>query len=68
MENSSVEGVCDVNGCEAESERSIAVKKVIEAGLPLKNESIKKVQLCKQHYKEFKKTTKKDRELDKLGW
>lgn len=68
MANGKEEGICDVSGCEAVAERSITIKKVLESNLPLKNENIKKVSLCKNHYKEFKKSTKKDRELDKLGW
>ncbi|MGE4274708.1 MAG: hypothetical protein AB7E27_01440 [Candidatus Methanomethylophilaceae archaeon] len=61
-------GVCDVAGCEEAAERSIATKKVTDSGLPLKDEGIKKVGLCKNHYREYKKATKKDRELDKLSW
>jgi hypothetical protein len=28
----------------------------------------KSAHLCHEHYKEFKKKTKKDRTLDRLGW
>lgn len=66
--DSSEDAVCDVAGCDEEAERSIAAKKVIDAGLSLKDKNLKKAQLCKNHYRDFKKATKKDRELDKLNW
>jgi len=69
MPKDSPEGsVCDVAGCDEAAERSIAGKKVIDAGLNLKDKNAKKAQLCKNHYRDYKKATKKDRELDKLNW
>ena len=69
MPKDSPEGaICDVAGCEEPGERSISGKKVIDAGVILKDENAKKAQLCKVHYRDFKKATKKDRELDKLNW
>lgn len=59
---------CDVEGCSAEAERSVAGKKAEKAGLSLSSDPSKNAHLCKTHYKEFKKKTKKDRTLERLGW
>jgi len=59
---------CDVRGCKEPADRSIAAKRVEGAGLSLGETVGKSTHLCKHHYREFKKKTKKDRELDKLGW
>ncbi|MDR2845923.1 MAG: hypothetical protein LBV63_01415 [Candidatus Methanoplasma sp.] len=58
--------VCDVSGCEKESERSISLKQVSKSALKLKDPGLRSVHLCKEHYKEFKKETKTDRDLDKV--
>jgi hypothetical protein len=57
---------CDVKGCGSEAERSIAGDAATEAGLNVE-EGLKRVHLCKEHYKEYKKLSKKDRELNSLG-
>jgi len=59
--------MCEIEGCKAEAVRSISGKKVEKAGLSITDPS-KSVHLCQAHYKEFKKKTKKDRTLDRLGW
>jgi hypothetical protein len=58
---------CSVSGCGREAARSISADKVKAAGL---NVSIreKRAFICREHYKEFKKKTKKDRTLDKWRW
>ena len=59
---------CSVEGCSGLAHRSLSRKKVAEAmAISLKAES-RKVHLCKEHYKAYKKATKKDRELERLGW
>jgi len=61
--------MCDIEGCKAEAVRSISGKKVEKAGLNIAEaDPSKSVHLCHAHYKEFKKKTKKDRTLDRLGW
>ena len=60
--------VCDVTGCSKEAERSINTKKIRETSITVKNESAKSSHLCKDHYRTFKKETKKDRKLDHLGY
>jgi len=53
-----------VSGCKNEAARSITAEKVKAAGLNI-NTSEKRAYLCKEHYKEFKKKTKKDKTLEK---
>ena len=46
-----------------EAIRSISADKVKAAGLKVGDD--KRAYLCKEHYKEYKKKTKKDKTLDK---
>jgi len=55
---------CNVSGCNNEAMRSISVDKVKAAGLSV-GSAEKRAYICKEHYKEFKKKTKKDKTLDK---
>jgi len=55
---------CSVSGCSREATRSISTDKVKSAGLKVASDA-KRAYLCKEHYKEFKKKTKKDKTLDK---
>lgn len=57
---------CDVKGCGSEAERSISEDAATEAGLKV-DEGIKRAHLCKEHYREYKKLSRKDRELNYLG-
>ena len=59
---------CDVEGCKGEAERSISAKKAEASGLTLSDVEGGSVHLCKQHYRDFKKKIKKDRDLERLGW
>ena len=59
---------CDIEGCTAEGVRSISGKKIENAGMSLSSDPDKSAHLCKEHYREFKKKTKTDRTLDRLGW
>lgn len=59
--------ICDVSGCSEPSVRTVSGEKARDAGLSV-SRSLRKVHLCKKHYKEYKKATKKDRELERLGW
>ncbi len=60
---------CGVTGCNEESKRAVSYKKV-KSSLPnLKFDNpLKRIQLCKKHYKEFKKATKTERDLERLTW
>jgi thymidine kinase len=55
---------CSVSGCSREATRSISTDKVKSAGLKV-GSSEKRAYLCREHYKEFKKKTKKDKMIDK---
>ncbi len=55
---------CSVSGCDNDAERSISADKVRAAGLKV-GSADKRAYLCKEHYKEYKKKTKKDKTLDK---
>ncbi len=58
---------CEVSGCSEEAVRAVSAEKARKAGLSV-SKTKGKVHLCKKHYKEFKKATKKERELERLGW
>jgi hypothetical protein len=53
-----------VSGCGREAVRSISAEKARAAGLNV-GSGEKRAYICKEHYKEFKKKTKKDKTLDK---
>ena len=55
---------CNVNGCEKEGARSLNTAKVETAGLHVSSVGKKSV-LCKDHYKEWKKESKDDRDLER---
>jgi hypothetical protein len=54
---------CTVSGCSREAARSLSADKVKAAGLSVGKD--KRAYICKEHYKEYKKKTKKDKTLDK---
>jgi hypothetical protein len=59
---------CQIKDCNEESSRSLPTKKLMAAfDNDRLDTSNRRTKLCKIHYREFKKATKKDRELDKLG-
>ncbi len=57
---------CQVAGCGNESERSMARKNVKEAMKWDLTGEDRGVQLCREHYRQFKKATKEDRKLEML--
>ena len=58
---------CSVSGCGREAARSISADKVKAAGFNVSNKE-KRSFICKEHYKEYKKKTKKDKALDQWRW
>jgi hypothetical protein len=64
------ERVCDVMDCDAEAVRSISGKKAVPyiKHLGLKDPDKRRIHLCKEHYKIYKKGSKKDRQTERLGW
>jgi hypothetical protein len=59
-------GNCEVLGCTKPAERSVSAENAKSAGLKFE-EGLKRVHLCKDHYRQFKKETKQDRVLESLG-
>lgn len=57
---------CEVPGCNKDSFKTVPAelaKKVFTI-----DEKKTKVHLCKEHYKEYKKGTKKEREMNRMDW
>ena len=59
---------CGVSGCSEPAQRSISGSKASMASDLEVNTSNKRVYLCRQHYKEWKKATKEDRENERARW
>ena len=53
---------CSVTNCDKEAIRSLPREKVSSAGLKVDGE--KRSYLCREHYKEYKKGSKKDKLLE----
>jgi hypothetical protein len=58
---------CDVEGCEEKAEKSVSYSLASSTSLKFKSSS-RRVYLCKNHYKQFKKETKDLRELERMRW
>ena len=54
---------CSVKGCEKDAVRSLPRDKVSSSGLKVDDET-RRAYLCKDHYKEYKKGSKKDKLLE----
>ena len=55
---------CSVKGCEKDAVRSLPRDKVSSAGLRV-DDGTRRSYLCRDHYKEYKKGSKKDKLLEK---
>ncbi len=60
-------GTCDITKCDKDAERSVSAKKVLGAGMKTDVER-GNAHLCKEHYKKFKKKTREERKLERMGW
>ncbi|HUI00948.1 MAG TPA: hypothetical protein VLX56_04915 [Nitrososphaerales archaeon] len=58
---------CSVNGCKNPSERSIGREQLAGSGLSAAGEG-RRVYLCRDHYKAWKKATKKERDIERARW
>jgi len=58
---------CNVDGCDQDGTRSLNTVKVERAGLKVTSSGKKSV-LCKIHYKEWKKESKEDRDLERARY
>jgi len=54
---------CSVTGCDKDGVRSLTASKVEGTGVDIPR-GLKKAILCKEHYKEWKKATKDDRDTE----
>lgn len=54
---------CSVSGCSKEAKRSLSAEKVRLAGLSV-GSGERRAYLCENHYKEYKKRTKKERKIE----
>lgn len=54
---------CSVSGCKNDAVRSLPLDKAKQAGLRVGEG--RRAYLCREHYREFKRATKKDRTLEK---
>ena len=61
-------GGCSVEGCANPAARSLAGKRAQAALAPLKVKDDRRAHLCRDHYKQFRKATKEERNLERLGW
>jgi len=55
---------CSVSGCDNDGVRSLTASKVEGTGVNVPH-GLKKAILCKEHYKDWKKATKDDRDTEK---
>jgi hypothetical protein len=58
---------CNVTGCKNQAERSLSRTDMGGSGLSVGGEG-RRVYLCKDHYKEWKKATKTSRSLQRTRW
>ena len=67
MSNITKDRKCSVQGCQNQALRSISITDVSKY-LDLKPGKERRAYLCKEHYKEFKKKSKKDKKTEQLRY
>ncbi len=58
---------CVVKGCSNPAERSLSRAQLGRSGLSIATEG-RRVYLCRDHYKDWKKTSKKEKSLERARW
>ncbi|MDG6988409.1 MAG: hypothetical protein JRN21_03695 [Nitrososphaerota archaeon] len=58
---------CRVSGCKNQAERSLSKEDMAGSGLTAGGEG-HRVYLCREHYKAWKKATRKSRSLERSRW
>ncbi|MDA4117297.1 MAG: hypothetical protein OK455_03025 [Thaumarchaeota archaeon] len=58
---------CSITGCKNKGERSMGRDQLVGSGLAAAGDA-KRVYLCHEHYKVWKKSTKKEREMQRARW
>lgn len=61
------EDKCGIAGCSEVAVKSYFRDACEKAGLKPADEKAKRVHLCKEHNKQFKKATKEERKIESLG-
>lgn len=61
---------CSVRGCQNPVKRKLSGRAVSKAvpDMRFKVKDPRKVRLCKEHYKDYKKATKEERKLERMSW
>jgi hypothetical protein len=59
---------CSVQNCDKTAERSMSSSKVSMATDLILDSSNRRVYLCREHYKEWKKATKENRQNERARW
>ncbi|PLJ76775.1 MAG: hypothetical protein B7L53_09860 [Thermofilum sp. NZ13] len=61
---------CSVEGCERDAIRSISLENFKKSGVSLKlKEGVRRVYLCREHYKEYKKSYRKNVwRIERFNW
>ncbi len=57
---------CSVSNCSEIASRSLSLAKIKLTGLRVAEQ--RRVYLCKEHYKEYKKKSRSSRQVDKWRW
>ena len=60
--------ICSVLKCDESAERSMSLTKANMSHYLYFDNSKKRVYLCKNHYKDWKKSSKSDRETERMRW
>jgi len=58
---------CSISGCKNSGERSMSRQQLSGSGLSSPGDS-RRVYLCREHYKAWKKSTKKGRDMERARW
>jgi hypothetical protein len=58
---------CGIGGCSNKAERSLSKEQLSGSGLTAGGEG-RRVYLCHEHYKAWKKATKKSKSLERARW
>lgn len=58
---------CNVGGCSSNAERSLSREQMSGSGLSVGGEG-RRVYLCHDHYKAWKKATKKSKSMERARW
>ena len=61
------EKICSVEGCRNLAIRSISIGSAKKVFSGFKDAS-RRAHLCREHYRKYRKATKKERELERLDW